>query len=112
MRIVSQLKRRFMNYKKPLISLLERQREKCKKALTYFMELEEKTSVSDKWKYSRENPFYNDLEGLIAKQTLPPVKILRITIQTLDEYIITISNFSDNEFRAFLLGLGLNWMPS
>jgi len=100
-----------MTTRQAIKSLLEKQRSKCEKSLSFYSEIERKTPVADQWKYSKENPFYDDLNGLIAKEIISPVIILETIIQTLDEYLLAVSRFSDREWAAFLLGLGLNWLP-
>ena len=50
-----------MTSREAIKSLLETQRSKCEKSLSFYSELEQKTPLSDQWKFSKENPFYDDL---------------------------------------------------
>lgn len=97
--------------KATLKHILRLQREKGIKSLSSYRELLKTTPTEESWRFERESPFYDSMQGMIPLETLSPVYILETAINTIDEYLEAIDNFNEDQFSAFLLGLGLNWLP-
>ncbi|MCJ7481571.1 MAG: hypothetical protein MUO31_01250 [Thermodesulfovibrionales bacterium] len=97
--------------KKSINTIFLLQKTNCEKALEFYDKLESMTDEEESWKYSQEIPFFDTLKELVVQEQGSPVYILERAIATIDEYIEALENFSDDQFAAFLLGIGLNWIP-
>jgi hypothetical protein len=98
--------------KAPFINLLRKQRKELKDLLEFYKETEQHTPPDVQWKILRQSPFEKWIYPF-ARQTekILPSAILEVAIQTLDEYIGAVENFSFDQLKAFFLGLGLKWIP-
>ena len=94
----------------PLRSILLHQKQKCEHAAEFYRELANSTSEEDRWKYSREAPFYNKLQNLIPLDYAYPLSTLETAISTFDEYLQALDRFTDDQLAAFFLGVGLCWL--
>ncbi len=99
------------DFKKPLKSLLLDQKNKFNKALDFYQTLEEAVPLENHWKIQRESPFQDRLGDIIPGNIVLPTHILQTALNTIEEYITAIDNFTADQFAAFLLGVGLSWVP-
>jgi hypothetical protein len=97
--------------RQPIRELIHEQRLKCEQTLEFYRELSNVMPDEEKWKIKRESPFHDTLRGTVGMGTFLPEDILETALQTMDEYLEAIDTFSDDQYAAFLLGVGLNWIP-
>ncbi|WP_298003752.1 hypothetical protein [Anaerolinea sp.] len=87
------------------------QKQNCEKSLSFYKELLSTIPLDEQWKFYQKLPFHKELAELIPGDDLSPVEVLEAIINTLDEYISAIDKFSEEQWLAFILGLGLKWFP-
>lgn len=98
--------------KRPFIDLFELQRKQLEKSLKFYEQLKKSISEDEQWKIVEESPVFDALIGVSAvTKTDLPNDIIETIIETVDEYIEAVDSFSADQFAAFLLGLGLRWIP-
>lgn len=100
-----------INPREPLKSILVDKRQRCQKALEFYEELMRVVPEEETWKYAEVSIFYDNLGGLVYLGPTDPVSSLKTIMQTIDEYLTALDEFSDDQFAAFLLGVGLTWIP-
>jgi len=89
--------------------------EKCKRSLIFYKKLSDGMPHDEKWKLEEYSQFNNSLpwrEGTSRQKTQHPLTKIETAIKTMDEYLNAIEKFSDEQFAAFILGLGFNWIPA
>ena len=97
--------------KEPIMAMFLDQKQKFEEALLFYRQLEQSVPTESHWKIRRESLFQDDLGGLVPCDFELPTMMVETAIQTTDEYIAAIDNFTPDQFAAFLLGVGLNWLP-
>ena len=98
--------------KRPFLDLLRKQLKELEGLLTHHKKIEQKTPTDIQWKILEDTPFYKWVYPLAKKnEKFLPSEIIEVAIQTLDEYIRAIENFSIDQLEAFFMGLGLRWIP-
>jgi hypothetical protein len=95
--------------REPWRQMLLRQREECEQALSYYRQLCAAVPDEQKWKLEKDSIFSNTLKGLVSPERVQPTTELEIAIQTMDEYLAALDRFTNDQFAAFLFGVGLIW---
>ena len=99
-----------MNPKEQLKAIILEQKRKLEKALTIHEQVESRMPGHDRWQAQQESCLHDGLGGLISSDIMLPASILRTAVETMDEYLAALDGFTDQEYRAFMLGLGLQWL--
>jgi len=98
--------------KESFLDLLQKQKKKLENLLKHYRKIEQTTPPGSQWRLLEESPFDKWVYPLARKtEKIMPTVIIEAAIQTLDEYIRAIENFSLAQLEAFFLGLGLKWIP-
>lgn len=95
----------------PLIGLLEKQKVACQRAYEYYKKIEANTSPDGEYGILKNEKPALDLEDIVSSQMRKPTEILENALVTLEEYIETLTKLTPDQFAAFVLGLGLKWIP-
>ena len=97
-------------HKKPFLEIFREQKEELCGLLEFYEKLEENASEEVKAKMAQRSPLLENVGGLVHGNLELPSKTLKTAIDTLTEYIEALEKFSADQFSAFLLGLGINWL--
>ena len=99
-----------MDSKYRLMDMLCQQREKLVDSLRLNLAVEDRMPEDERWQAEKPSCLLNTLGGTLKRERRLPSEMLDIGIQTVDEYLRALEGFSDREFAAFMLGLGLSGM--
>ena len=99
-------------YKKSTLS--KKQAEFIKKelegCLAFRKKLEEDSSESDKREMAQVSPLLERIEDLVNGDLELPSNTIETAVETNNEYIKALNEFSEDQFEAFLMGVGANWL--
>ena len=93
-----------------LMEMLCQQRENLVNGLSLNLAIEDRMPEDKRWQAEKPSCLFNTLGGTLKRERRLPSEMLDIGIQTVDEYLRALEGFSDREFTAFMLGLGLSGM--
>jgi hypothetical protein len=87
------------------------QRQKVEKAMIFHRSIHKSTPKDELWKIVHDSPFYDTLDGLLPSERQYPAETAEVLLNTIDEYLRAIEKFDNDQLAAFLMGMGVNWMP-
>jgi hypothetical protein len=96
--------------KKPFLILLLKQKENLESTLEYYNKLENSIPEKNHWRIMKTDDFQKK-QFWYPGSTTYPSRQAEIAMKTIDEYIEAIESFTEDQFAAFIMGLGINWIP-
>lgn len=87
------------------------QRQKVEKAMILHGSIQKNTPNDEFWKIMHDSPFYDTLDGLLPSERQYPAETAKVLLNTIDEYIRAIEKFDNDQLAAFMMGMGVNWIP-
>ena len=116
------------DHKRVFLEILDNSKEILEGSFKFYRSLEENSADEDRYQFNIPTELYDPCEDLfsiplladdrtttrkklIEEEFRNSSEILRILLDTINEYHARISAFTESEFSAFLLGLGATWIP-
>ena len=96
--------------KKPFIDAFRKQKEELESCLNFYKKLENDASESDKREMAQVSPLLERIDELVNGEPELPSTTIETAVKTMDEYIQALNDFSEDQFEAFLMGVGANWL--
>jgi hypothetical protein len=96
--------------KKPFIDTFREQKRELEGCLAFWKKLEEDSSESDKREMAQVSPLLERIEDLVNGDLELPSTTIETAVETMNEYIKALNEFSEDQFEAFLMGVGANWL--
>ena len=94
--------------KKPFIDAFREQKKELEGCLQFYKKLEEDSSESDKREMAQVSPLLERIEDLVNGDLELPSTTIETAVGTMNEYIKVLNEFSEDQFAAFLMGVGVN----
>jgi hypothetical protein len=70
----------------------------------------EDASEDDRLAFALRSPLLEKIDGLVHGDLEYPPNTIETVVETMDEYIKALNDFSEDQFAAFLMGVGVNWL--
>jgi hypothetical protein len=96
--------------KKPFIDAFRKQKEELKNSPKFYKKLLEDASEDDKLAMAQRSPLLEKIDGLVHGDIEFPPTTIETVVETMNEYIKVLNEFSEDQFAAFLMGVGVNWL--
>ena len=96
--------------KKPFIDAFRNQKEELERCLKFYKKLEKDASESDKREMAQVSPLLERIDDLVNGEPELPSTTIETAVKTIDEYLKALNEFSEDQFAAFLMGVGANWL--
>jgi len=96
--------------KKPFIDAFRNQKEELESCLKFYKKLEKDASESDKREMAQVSPLLERIDDLVNGEPELPSTTIETAVKTIDEYLKALNEFSEDQFAAFLMGVGANWL--
>jgi hypothetical protein len=96
--------------KKPFIDAFRKQKEELEGCLAFWKKLEEDASESDKREMAQNSPLLERIDDLVNGEPEMPSATIETALNTMDEYLKAMDKFSEDQFEAFIMGVGVNWL--
>ena len=96
--------------KKPFIDVFRKQKEVLEDYLKFWKDYEENLSESERQPFALLSPLLESVDDLVHGDLEMPSTFLENAAETMNEYIKALNEFSEDQFAAFLMGVGLNWL--
>lgn len=91
---------------------LQENREEVSAALQFYLRTEKNLSKAERAKISNLYACMPNLSELLPNETdMTPSKILLLVLEAIEEYLRVLDSFTEDQFAAFVLGMGLWWIP-
>jgi hypothetical protein len=98
------------DFKKPFIDAFRKQKEGLKNSPEFYRQLLEDASEDDKLSMAQRSPLLEKIDGLVHGDIEYPPTTIETVVATMNEYIKALNEFSEDQFAAFLMGVGVNWL--
>jgi hypothetical protein len=96
--------------KKPFIDVFRKQKEVLEEGLKFWKDCEEKLSESERQPFALLSPLLEGFDDLVHGDLEMPSTTFKNAAETMNEYIKALNEFSEDQFAAFLMGVGVNWL--
>jgi hypothetical protein len=96
--------------KKPFINAFREQKKELEGCLAFRKKLEEDSSESDKREMAQVSPLLESVDDLVNGDPELPSTTIETAVETMNEYIKALNEFSEDQFAAFLMGVGADWL--
>jgi hypothetical protein len=98
------------DFKKPFIDVFRKQKEVLEDAFGFWKQVEEHASESEKIDIASLSPLLESVDDLVYGDLELPSTTFENAAETMNEYIKALNEFSEDQFAAFLMGVGTNWL--
>lgn len=72
--------------------------------------MEEDFSENDKREMAQNSPLLERIDDMVTGEPEMPSATIETALNTMDEYLKALDEFSEDQFKAFLMGVGVNWL--
>jgi hypothetical protein len=96
--------------KKMFIDTFRKQKEELEGCLAFWKKLEKDASEGDKLKMAQRSPLLEQIDDLVHGDLELPSTTVGTALETMNEYIRALNEFSEDQFAAFLMGVGASWL--
>ena len=96
--------------KKPFIDVFRKQKEVLEEGLKFWKDYEKKLSESERQPFALLSPLLESFDDLVHGDLEMPSTFFKNAAETMNEYIKALNEFSEDQFAAFLMGVGVNWL--
>jgi hypothetical protein len=96
--------------KKPFVDVFRQQKEELERCLENWKKLEQDASGNNKRSIRSRSPLLESVDDLVHGDLELPSTTIKTAVETVNEYIKALNEFSEDQFEAFLMGVGVNWL--